>query len=210
MPQDPFRIRNTSTEDFPAITRLSRIIYPRDKPWEADQLASHLNVFPQGQWVAEDSHGSVIGMAASLIVWWDDYDHLDDWDAFTEEGYFTNHDPVNGKTLYAAEVMVDPHARGQGVGKALYQARRDLVYQLNLSRIRAGARLRGYGRFADSMDAVTYVRKVVNREIHDATLSFQLSQGFNVISVVQRYLADDPESRGWAALIEWLNPRGQT
>ena len=43
-------------------------------------------------------------------------------------------------------------------------------------------------------------------EIKDPTLSFQLREGFDVIAVVAGYLRNDPESLGFAAVIEWLNP----
>lgn len=205
-PDTAFQIRRTRPADFDAIHALSRRIYPHDAPWEADQLASHLEVFPEGQMVAVSDTGAVVGMAASLVVWWDDYDKLDDWDAFTDDGFFTNHDSEQGMTLYGAEIMVDPSVQGRGVGKRLYAARRQLVERLGLKRIRAGARLRGYGRHADEMDAVTYVRKVIRGELGDPTLSFQLKQGFAVLAVIRKYLTDDPDSRGWAALIEWLNP----
>jgi hypothetical protein len=41
---------------------------------------------------------------------------------------------------------------------------------------------------------------------YDPTLSFQLKEGFHVLAVVPHYLTDDPESMGYAAVIEWLNP----
>ena len=51
-----------------------------------------------------------------------------------------------------------------------------------------------------------YVAAVVGGRLKDATLSFQLREGFKVISVVSEYLKFDPESLGFAAVIEWLNP----
>jgi hypothetical protein len=39
----------------------------------------------------------------------------------------------------------------------------------------------------------------------DPTLSFQLRRGFDVIAVVSNYLRHDPESLGYAAIIERLN-----
>jgi hypothetical protein len=117
---------------------------------------------------------------------------------------FTNHDPV-GHTLYGAEIMVDPEARRRGVGQAIYAARRDLARRLGLRRIRAGARLRGYRRYHDSLTPESYVRAVVNGSIADPTLTFQLKQRFNVIAVVSGYLQHDPESLGHAAVIEWIN-----
>ena len=149
-------------------------------------------------------------MAASLIVWWNDYDMTTDWRDFTDAGMFTNHDPENGRTLYGAEVMVDPTLRGPGIGKLLYEARRALTVRLDLLRIRAGARLRGYHKYAATITPEEYVMKVVRGEIGDPTLSFQLKRGFEVIAVVSNHLRHDPESQGHAAVIEWLNPGAAT
>jgi len=202
----PVIVRKTTPADFQAVEQLCRRIYPQAAPYDAEVLQTHLDQFPEGQMVAVDtSNGHVVGMTASLIVNWDDYDFDDGWMSFTDNGYFTNHDPEHGRTLYGAEVMVDPECRGRGCGKALYKARRDLVRRLGLRRIRAGARLRNYGKYADEMSAQQYVRKVIDGEIGDPTLSFQLKQGFRVIGVVQSYIPDDPDSRGYAAIIEWIN-----
>jgi GNAT superfamily N-acetyltransferase len=169
-------------------------------------LESHLALFPEGQIVAVDTLAQrVVGMASSLIVRWDDYKMSDNWRDFTDQGMFTNHDPANGRTLYAAEVMVRPHTQGRGVGKKLYAARRVLARRLKLLRIRAGARLRGYHRYAKRMSPEEYVMRVVRKELTDRTLSFQIHQGFRVMGVVHGYLQHDPESLGYAAAIEWLN-----
>lgn len=198
-------VRNTREEDIDGITALSRRVYPATPPWSREQLTSHLRVFPEGQFVAVEGP-KIVGMAASLIVLWDDYDFDTDWRDFTAAGTFTNHDPVRGRTLYAAEVMVDPSEQGKGIGSLLYKARRELVERLGLRRIRAGARLRGYHRVASAMSAADYVRRVERGEMRDPTLSFQLGRGFRVIAVVSGYLRHDPESLGYAAVIEWVNP----
>lgn len=198
-------VRNTEPRDFAAIERLCCAIYPDDEPWTPEQLASHRRVFPEGQFVAVDSStGEIVGMAASLIIKWDDYSMHHDYREFTDNMMFTNHDPT-GKTLYAAEVMSDPKRRGEGIGRKLYKARRQLARRLKLRRIRAGARLRGYSRYADQMSADTYVKRVVQGDIVDPTLSFQLRNGFRVLAVVSEYLSDDPESMGYAAVLEWIN-----
>jgi GNAT superfamily N-acetyltransferase len=202
----PIVVRNTRLEDFDAIIEMTRAIYPASLPWTPVQLASHLRIFPQGQLVAvEAGSGRLVGMAASLIVHWEDYDPLEHWRDFTDSGMFTNHDPVRGRTLYGAEVMVLPSEQRRGIGSKLYVARRSLAEELGLLRIRAGARLRGYGRYAHRMSAEEYVRKVLNTELQGPTLSFQLKQGFHVLAVVPGYLAHDPESLGYAAIIEWIN-----
>lgn len=200
-------VRNTRPEDFAAIIDLCRAIYPDSPPWTEAQLGSHLRVFPEGQFVALGREsGQVIGSALSLIVLWDDYDMTMSWRDFTDHGMFTNHDPARGRTLYGAEVMVHPVAQGKGVGTALYQARRELTLRLGLLRIRAGARLRGYHRYADRMSADDYAIRVARGEIWDPTVSFQIRRGFHILAVVSGYLRHDHESLGHAAVIEWLNP----
>lgn len=203
--RSPITVRNTRPEDFPGIIRLSEKVYPKARPWRRDQLSSHLEVFPEGQFVALDMESNgVVGMAASLIVSWEDYEIRHTWREITAMGTFTNHDPA-GRTLYGAEVMVDPDLQRKGVGSKIYRARRELVRRMGLRRIRAGARLRGYRRYADKMGAEEYVQRVLDGKLKDPTLSFQLKQGFKIIAVLADYLPRDPESRGFAAVIEWLN-----
>ena len=203
------RIRRTEPRDFAGIIALCGAVYPASPPWTEEQLGSHLAVFPEGQLVAEAPGGAIVGMAASLIVLWDDYDFATPWRDFTARGMFTNHDPLNGRTLYGAEIMVHPAWQGRGVGSALYAAREDLVRRLGLLRIRAGARLRGYHRYAETMSAEEYVARVARDELRDPTLSFQLRRGFRVLAVTSGYLRQDPESLGKAAVIEWLNPEAR-
>ncbi|USN99087.1 MAG: GNAT family N-acetyltransferase [Phycisphaeraceae bacterium] len=201
-------IRNTRREDFEGIRELARLIYPDITPWSDEQLQQHIEFFPQGQFVAIDRATDVIlGMCSGLIIDWDRYRPDMDWSQFTDEGTFTNHDPVYGATLFAADVMVRPGMQGQGIGKRLYkQGRFNLARQIGLRRVLAGSRLRGYHRYADRMSAEDYVVEVITGRLNDPTLSFQLGQGFHVIAVVGGYFHGDPESRGWAAVIEWLNP----
>ena len=204
-------VRNTTPGDFEAIAALSAAVYTASQPWSVAQLASHHEVFPEGQFVAiERASGRLLGMAASLLLAWDDYAPDASWKEFTSRGTFKNHDPERGRTLYGAELMTAPWARGLGVGSALYDARRALARGLSLLRIRAGSRLRGYGAVAAIVSPIQYVIDVVRGLRIDPTLSFQLHRGFRVIDVVGGYLNHDPESLGFAATIEWLNPEMAT
>jgi len=202
----PIIVRETRPEDFPDIIALTRAVYPTSPPWSEAQLASHVAVFTEGQLVAvEGERERVVGMAASLIITWDEYDAAATWRHFTDHGTFQNHDP-QGRTLYGAEVMVHPEMQRRRIGKRLYAARRAIAERFGLLRIRAGARLRGYHRYANRMSAEDYVLAVLRGTIKGPTLSFQLGEWFHVFGVVEGYLAHDPDSLGWAALIEWLNP----
>lgn len=198
-------VRQTQESDIDEIIAISREVYSSSSSWTRAQLESHLRVFPEGQLVAvRQKDGRLVGMAASLIIDWKEYDRTDNWREFTDRGLFSNHDP-EGTTLYGAEVMVQPGEQGEGVGSRIYAARRELVRTLKLRRIRAGSRLRGYHLYNNELSAKEYVRKVVRKEISDPTLTFQLRRGFRVLDVVAAYLPGDPESLGFAALIEWLN-----
>jgi GNAT superfamily N-acetyltransferase len=206
-PSKEFEARNTRPEDFPGIIALCREVYKSSPPWTERQLASHLNIFPQGQFVVvQKSTGRIVAMAATLIVFWDDYEMRGSWKDFTASGMFTNHDPANGRTLYAAEVMTSPAFRRRGLAGMLYRRRVQLAKALGLLRIRAGARLAGYYKHQNDLSPEQYVERVVQGKMSDPTLSFQLKFGYHVLSVVHGYLQDDPESLGYAAVIEWLNP----
>jgi GNAT superfamily N-acetyltransferase len=200
------RIRSIRPEDIPRLIDLCRRVYAGMPPWKPEQLESQMRVFPQGQIVAETPDRRVIGLASSLILSWDDYDPLGSWKDFTAGGYFTNHDPARGRTLYGAEICVDSEHRRQKVGRRLYDSRKALCRRLNLRRIRAGGRIPGYHAVADTMTAGEYVDRVVAGTLYDPTLTFQIRNGFKVLQVVPSYLKGDADSKEYATLIEWLNP----
>ena len=55
------------------------------------------------------------------------------------------------------------------------------------------------------MSAAEYAAKVVKGDLYDATLTFQLRNGFEVRGVLKDYL-NEPAIDSWAALIVWENP----
>lgn len=201
-------IREANRKDIPALIQLNREAYPvlagENIVWGESHLLSHQRIFPQGQLVAE-INGRILGAASTLIVHMgrDPLRHHT-WAGITDSGYFTNHDP-EADTLYGADVYVHPDARQQGVGAALYEARRALCKRLNKRRILAGGRLWNYHEQTDRMTAEEYAQRVVAGELKDLVLSFQIHQGFVLRGVMSHYLRD-PLSRNHASLIEWLNP----
>jgi predicted amidohydrolase/GNAT superfamily N-acetyltransferase len=202
-----YLVRKTESKDFENIISLCHAVYPQSPSWTTVQLQSHLNLFAEGQMVVEErTTGELVGFSASLIIYRADYDWGTPWRIFTSNGMFTNHDPEKGKTLYGAEIMVHPDFQGTGVGSELYRARENLAKSMGLKRICAGARLPGYHKHNSTMTAEEYVSAVEQKKLWDPTLSFQLNRGFKVLRVVSEYLRHDPESLGYAAIIEWQNP----
>ncbi|GHC07416.1 bifunctional GNAT family N-acetyltransferase/carbon-nitrogen hydrolase family protein [Cerasicoccus arenae] len=201
-------IRAANQSDIPFLVELNKKSYPalaeENVCWREGHLRSHLRYFPQGQLVAE-LDGQIAGAICSLIV---DMGSVPlrphTYAGITDGGYFHNHDP-RGDTLYGADVYVDPDTRGQGVGAALYEARRRLCRDLNLRRILAGGRLWNYSDHASEMTPDEYARRVEEGELKDLVLSFQLREGFILRDILKNYLPD-PNSLNNASLIEWLNP----
>lgn len=202
---DDLVIRPTNRADIPALIALQERIYPGLEPWPAERVMHQLDVFPQGQVVALVGD-RLVGCASSIIINWDQWQTLHTWDAVTADGTFDTHDPA-GKTLYGAEVFVDPGVRGRRIGHWLYEARRKICRALNLKRIIACGRLPGYHRYALEMSADTYAKRVVWGDIVDPVLNFQLREGFDFCGVVEGYIPEDRESGGFASLIVWLNPK---
>ena len=197
-------IRNTTPAHFDEVRKLQRKVYPGLKPWSVEQLENHLKVFAEGQFVAE-LKGKIVGTASSFIIMWDEYGPEHNWKEITGSGMFSTHNP-EGKTLYGAEVCVDPDYRKKGIGQKIYQERRELCTRLNLKRIIAAGRLPNYHLFADKMDPHTYCLKVIWGDIYDPVLRFQLKQGFQFCDIVENYLHGDTQSLEFASLIVWLNP----
>src|SRR5205085_6171536 len=102
-------------------------------------------------------------------------------------GLFTNHNP-NGDSLYGADISTHPKYRHEGIGKMLYDARKDLVTKLNLRRMIAGGRLFNYCEYANKMSALEYAQRVIKAEFRDHVLSFELDNGFKFIKVLPNYL----------------------
>ncbi len=197
------RIRHMLRSDVAAAIALQDRVYRSIPPFTPDQFDSLLGRFPDGQFVAEVD-GKFVGMAISLLVLWDDYSLHHTWDSVTGSCEFDTHDQ-NGRTLYGAEVCVDMNYRGQGIGHALYEARKKLCCAMNLKRIIAGGRLPGYHKHATRMSPEEYAKRVIWGDLHDEVLRFQLGEGFNYCGILHGYLSTDVESIGNATLIVWLN-----
>ncbi|MDH4050673.1 MAG: GNAT family N-acetyltransferase [Rubrivivax sp.] len=196
--------RQARPDDIAAVIALQRRVYPTIPPWEPAKLRRQFDMFPQGQVVAETEAG-LVGYAGSLVVAWDDWAESHTWSEITGAGTFEHHNPA-GRTLYGAEVFVGPQMRGGGVGHLLYEARRKICKAMNLKRIIACGRLPGYGQHADALSAEAYAQRVVWGDLRDPVLSFQLREGFSYCGVIEGYIPEDVESRGYASIIVWLNP----
>jgi hypothetical protein len=196
IPEDIDKIVSLQKESFPYLARSGNI-------WHPDELQSHLQIFPEGQCVA-DLNGQVIGSASSLVVQLEPVylDHT--WKEVTGNGLLTTHNP-SGDSLYGADISTHPKYRHEHIGKRLYDFRKELVVKLNVRRMISGGRLFNYCEYADKMSALEYAQKVIQGQLRDPVLSFELENGFRFVKILPNYM-DDIRSLNYASFIEWLNP----
>jgi ribosomal protein S18 acetylase RimI-like enzyme len=204
-------VRNTQQEDIPRIIDLQKESFPYlaryGNIWHPEELESHLRIFPEGQFVAVEPDGTVVGSASTLIVALDPPYAEHTWKEITADGLFTNHN-AHGDSLYGADISTHPKHRHEGIGGMLYDARKELVVKLNLRRMIAGGRLFNYTEHANKLSPSEYADQVLKGELKDPVLSFELENGFKFIKILPNYL-DDVRSLNYASFIEWLNPKYQ-
>ncbi|MCP4421453.1 MAG: GNAT family N-acetyltransferase [Chloroflexi bacterium] len=175
----------------------------QDELMDEAHFLSHLDIFPEGDFVALDGE-RVVGLGSGFFI---DFD-LEQRDHTFQEiiagGYHTNHDP-DGDYYYGADISVHPDFRGRGIGRQLYKLRKSLVCKYNRKGIVAGGLLPGFSAHKATISVQEYVDKVIAGELYDGTLTFQLKNGFVVMGLLQNYL-EDSASDNWATLILWQNP----
>ncbi|PQO26881.1 bifunctional GNAT family N-acetyltransferase/carbon-nitrogen hydrolase family protein [Blastopirellula marina] len=196
-------IRRLTMDDFDALVEMQLRCFPDMKPWSREHIQSQIDTFPNGQ-ICVEIDGKLAASASSLIVEYDPNMAWHNWSAISDNGFIRNHNP-KGDTLYGIEIMVDPEFRGMRLSRRLYDARKELCRNLNLSRIIIGGRIPGYHLHSDEMSAREYIDKVIERALFDPVLTAQLSNGFALQGLIPNYLPADKASCGYATFLEWLN-----
>lgn len=196
-------------EHFEPLAHLQRVCYPTLAPAElmqAEHFAAQYELFSEGQIVVLDpaNDNRVIGQGSGFFI---DFDFDHPQHTFREicaEFYFTHHDP-NGAYYYGADISVHPDYRRRGIGRRIYDARKDVVRRYNRRGIVGGGLIPDYVHHKAHMDVHRYVESVIAGTLQDSTLTFQLKMGFRVRGLLQNYI-EDSASDNWATLIEWVNP----
>lgn len=174
--------------------------YPEAQLWSREQIASHIERFPDGALCAEVD-GELVGSCTSLIIQFDPAHPDHTWSEITADGYITTHNPA-GDSLYGVDMAVRPAWRGRGIARAMYAARYDLVRRLGLKRFLAAGRMPGYSRYADRWTQEEYAEAVVSGQVTDLVITPQLKAGLKPVHVIRGYLPD-AESGNAALLLEW-------
>jgi ribosomal protein S18 acetylase RimI-like enzyme len=200
------RFTNLTPELAAECADLERRAFPTADPEEllseAD-VAAYAETFPEGFFVCLDGD-RVVGQGAGILIDFDFSDYQHTIVGITGEHFCGNHDPA-GDWYYGTDIAVDPEYRRRGIGKRLYELRKDVVRRLGKAGIIAGGHPDGYTEHRDHLTVPEYIDAVARGELYDATLSFQQHQGFEIVGSLAGYLAD-PACDDYAALIVWRNP----
>ena len=199
------RYTNLTTDLAAQCADLELTAFPHAEPDELLSVAditAYARTFPEGFFVVLDGD-TVVGQAAGILLDFD-FDHPQHTIAeITGQNQCGNHDP-EGDWYYGTDIVVHPDHRRQGIGRHLYELRKDLVVRLGKRGIIAGGHMPGFAEHKHLMTAQTYIDSVRDRALYDPTLTFQMEQGFALESALENYLADDATD-GWSALIVWHN-----
>lgn len=195
-----------AVEHAEALEELELAVFASISPddlYNADELRVLAETFPEGNFVVLDD-GRPVGMGLGILVEFD-FAHTSHAlvDITGENG--VEHHSIDHPWYYGTDISVYPEYRGRGIGRRLYELRKDCVRRLGKRGIVAGGVIPGYADHIDTMSAQAYIDKVVAGELHDPTLTFQLENGFEARGVIPGYL-DDPTVGNNSVLIVWENP----
>jgi len=200
-----FRVVQISEALAPAVGELERLCFPHADPAELIDLEDAVEsarIFPEGFFVVLDGE-RVVGQGAGIFLDFDFARPQHDILSITGVHQCGNHSPA-GAWYYGTDIAVHPAYRRRGIGRMLYELRKDLVRRHGKRGILAGGHIPGFAAHKQAMSAPEYINRVARGEIYDPTLSFQLHQGFRVVTALENYLKDEATD-SWSALIRWDN-----
>jgi ribosomal protein S18 acetylase RimI-like enzyme len=206
----PIEIRLTTSNFTEQLERLQAVCYPTltsDELLNREKYAHHLQLFPDGQFMAVLKHPQgeyVVGSCASIRYNFDFNNFQHKFTDITDNGWLNTHNP-NGEWLYGLDMCVHPDFRRRHIASRLYVVRSNIVKRLNLRGEAVGGMIPGYEAYRKTHTQEAYVADVAKGKLIDPTLTPQLKQGFRVVGVLYNYLTD-PRSDDCGAFMVRENP----
>ncbi len=200
------RIVNLTDDLAAQCAALESLAFPHADPSDLlseEDIRVYARTFPQGFFVALDDL-RVVGQGAGIFLDFDFDQPQHTLADITGPHQCGHHNPA-GHWYYGTDLIVHPDYRRQGIGRMLYEVRKDLVHRYHKLGIIAGAHMPGFADYKHEMTAEEYVAMVNAGELYDPTLTFQIGNGFRIVGVLKDYVHDEATD-GYSALIVWDNP----
>lgn len=200
------RYANLTPDLVPQCAKLELACFPHADPLDLldeEDLLVYTTVFPEGFFVCLDGD-RVVGQGAGIFLDFD-FDHPQHSIAGITGTHQCGNHRAGGDWYYGTDMIVHSGYRRRGIGKELYRLRKELVGRYNKRGIIAGGAIPGFADHKHEISAASYVQKVSAGELYDATLTFQIENGFEPRGVLANYIKEDATD-SWAALIVWENP----
>jgi predicted N-acetyltransferase YhbS len=194
-------VRPTRLADAAQLEELQRVVFPTLDPaerFEARHYSRHLELFPEGQFVAVDGD-RVVGMTSTIRYAFDFAHPVHTFAEIIQGGYLTSHD-ATGAWLYGADLGVHPDYRRRGISRALYAARHELVHRLGLAGQMTVGMPSGYGAVKHELTAAQYYAELAAGTRRDPTISAQLRIGFQLGQLIAGYI-NDPVCDGYGIVL---------
>lgn len=197
-------LRNATAADAVAIHRVELQSWPAGLSGDLHQIRSRLEVYPDGQWVAERD-GEILGAVFAQRITQHFLDTVPKrYAELTAGGTFKGSHCPNGDVYQLIGVAVAPTHRSLGLGRRLVERQLACARGLTgVQRVLGFTRPLGFHR-ADAADILHYIA------LQDATgspldpmLAFHVSAGAVVVSVHADFRPGDDQSRGYGVLIEY-------
>jgi len=192
------------------LERLELEAFPTADPkelYDRDELLHLAHEFPEGGVIGFDGDDRETAVAVGLGIRTDfDFDQPQhNVKTFFDDAPTECGDDPDGDWYYGTDIVVSPDYRRRGIGKELYDLRKQICRNLDLAGIVAGGVIPGFAEHKHEMTADDYIDRVRSGEFYDRTLTFQIENGFEAVCGLSDYLAD-PAVDSWACLIVWRNP----
>lgn len=212
-----YGIMRADRSDIPGIIEVEKSAWS-DLAATAEMFESRIATFSDGVLIAKEGTGQVVGVVVVCIR---DYDEATihnsqkiapTWAEATGDGMIMPVHNITGNVVYGTDLSVHQRYWSKGVGEALVRAGSEHVgipYNKKYGLI--GARMPGFGAYADRMTPEAYIRATRSEGIPlDDELAFFLSieyggNHWQIARLLPNYFPDQA-SLNYGVLLAWENP----
>lgn len=198
-------IRSAQPDDVPQIVEIERSSWPAGMASDADDIRSRIELFADGQLVAEIG-GKVVAYACAQRVRSEFFEaNRATFPAVTDRGRIAGSHAPDGDVYHLVGVCVLRSHQGFGLARVLIDRQIELARKLpGIRRILGVTRPARYHK-RSSMPIEQYVKfRTASGRLVDPVLAFHLDYGARLVAILPNFRPEDSDALGYGVLIEYL------